>query len=426
VVEPDLGALMSSDPHAATLDGGTASMPAVELGTVLAGRYEVLAILGAGAMGTVLRVHDRELDESLALKVLHADVARAPQALDRFRQEVKLARRVTHRNVARTFELGETAGLRFITMELVEGESLARVIERRGALAAPEAVTILAGICDGLSAAHAASVVHRDIKPENVLLETTGRVVVTDFGIAKQVEPGDASRTQQIVGTPYYMAPEQVEGLAATPRSDLYALGVLAWEMLVGDPPWTGSGVAQVALRRLLEAPPDPRERRPDLAAPLAEAVLRCMARQPEDRFASAIEARDAFVRSVRASVAPQPAARPAQTGALTRQRSLVVLPLRHSGSSEDAYLAEGVADDLSDALSSVKGVRVLSRSTLGGHASDPREIGTKLGLTHVIEGQFRRQDATCRISLRLVEVESGVVAWAQRFELAVDRVLSA
>ncbi|MBN8614327.1 MAG: serine/threonine protein kinase, partial [Deltaproteobacteria bacterium] len=313
MVEPDLGARMtSSDPHAATMTGEEHAAPAVEIGSVLASRYEVLSVLGAGAMGTVLRVHDRELDETLALKVLHThahgDVARDARALDRFRQEVKLARRVTHKNVARTFELGESGGLRFITMELVEGESLARLIERRKALPPNEAVPLLAGICDGLAAAHAASVIHRDIKPENVLIETTGRVVVTDFGIAKQHDPGDASRTQQIVGTPFYMAPEQVEGIAATPRSDLYALGVVAYEMLVGEPPWSGGTVAQVAFRRLFEPPPDPRLKKRELSDALASAVMKCMARQPADRFDSALAVRDALVHSIRASVAPQPA----------------------------------------------------------------------------------------------------------------------
>ncbi len=435
MVEPDLGSRMTrSDPHAATMTGEEHAAPSVEIGSVLASRYEVLSILGAGAMGTVLRVHDRELDETLALKVLHLphapwDVARDSRAIDRFRQEVKLARRVTHKNVARTFELGESGGLRFITMELVEGESLARLIERRKVLAPSDAVPILAGICDGLAAAHAASVIHRDIKPENVLIESTGRVVVTDFGIAKQHDPGDASRTQQIVGTPFYMAPEQVEGIAATPRSDLYALGVVAYEMLVGEPPWTGGTVAQVAFRRIFEPPPDPRQKR-ELPSALADAVMRCMARQPADRFESALAVRDALVHSIRASVAPQPAPAAARTTGVPRQRSLVVLSLRHAalgagGVAEDAYLAEGVADDLSDSLASVKGVRVLSRSA-APEGGDPREVGKRLGLTHVIEGTFRRQGDSCRISLRLVEVESGFVAWTQRFDLAADKVLSA
>jgi len=418
----------TSDPHAATLGGDAAGVVPVEPGSVLASRYEVIAVLGAGAMGTVLRVHDRELDEVVALKVLHPSIASEARALERFRQEVKLARRVTHRNVARTFELGESRGTRFITMELVDGEPLSRLMSRAGAMSVADAVPILAGICEGLAAAHAAAVVHRDIKPENVLMERTGRVVITDFGIARQHEPDDVARTQQIVGTPIYMAPEQVEGLAASPRSDLYALGVMAYEMLVGEPPWTGQSVPQIAFRRLFEPPPDPRTKRPELPSKLADAILRCMAREPADRFADASALREVLLAATSGAPTPsRPAPAAAQTSAISRTRTLAVLSFRHSATQEDAYLAEGLADDLSDALATTKGVRVVSRSAVMNEANgDPREIGKRLGLGHVVEGQFRRDGEQCRVGVRLIDVSSGFVAWAQRFELQKAQLLSA
>ncbi len=418
----------TSDPHAATLGGDAVGAIPVEPGSVLASRYEVIAVLGAGAMGTVLRVHDRELDEVVALKVLHPSIASEARALERFRQEVKLARRVTHRNVARTFELGESGGVRFITMELIDGEPLSRLMQRSGAMSVADVVPILAGICEGLAAAHAASVVHRDIKPENVLMERSGRVVITDFGIARQLDPGDARRTQQIVGTPIYMSPEQVEGLPATPRSDLYSLGVMAYEMLVGEPPWTGQTVPQIALRRLFEPPPDPRSQRPELPSTLAEAILRCMARDPAARFEDSSALRDVLLAATRGAPTPsRPAPAAAQTSALSRTRTLAVLSFRHSTTPEDAYLAEGLADDLSDALATTKGVRVVSRSAVMNEANtDPREIGKRLGLGHVVEGQFRREGELCRVGVRLIDVSTGFVAWTQRFELQRSQLLSA
>src|SRR5262245_42111937 len=178
-------------------------------GHTLAGRYDLLALLGAGGMGAVYRAHDRELDELVALKVINAALAADPAMVDRFRHEVKLARRVTHVNIARTFELGRSDGILYCTMELIDGESLRRRLRREGKLAISDATRIAAELCDGLTAAHAAEIVHRDIKPDNVLLSREGRVVLADFGVAAVAAghyPGDLS------GTPEYMAPEQAMG----------------------------------------------------------------------------------------------------------------------------------------------------------------------------------------------------------------------
>lgn len=198
------------------------------VGAVLAGRYELLAVLGSGGMGTVCSAHDRELDEVVALKLLRPEIAAAPGGQDRFRREVKLARRITHRNVARTFELGEHAGERFLTMEFVAGESLAQRLRQRGRLAIGRAAPIFLAVCEALEAAHEAGIVHRDIKPDNVLLEASGRVVVTDFGIAALRDQSEAGVPLGATpGTPAYMAPEQLEGQLPTPQTDLYALGAM-------------------------------------------------------------------------------------------------------------------------------------------------------------------------------------------------------
>ncbi len=261
--------------------------PSDELG-IVAGRYALLSILGAGGMGAVYRARDLELDEVVALKRLRREFADNPSLVERFRQEVKLARRITHPSVARTFDIGEDAGTRFLTMELVEGESLACRLEREPGLSIAEAVGIAREVCQALGAAHAAGVVHRDLKPDNVLLADDGRVVLTDFGLAVALRETGGLASSARAGTPAYMAPEQLEGsrnLAG--RADLYALGVLLYEMLTGARPWERDSECSSA-RRMTSPPPDPRVVRPEVPAALARVVLRCMARAPEGRYATA------------------------------------------------------------------------------------------------------------------------------------------
>jgi len=260
------------------------------LGSLVGGRYEVIALLGTGGMGTVYRARDTELEEPVALKVLRRDLLDVPGVVERFRREVKLARRVTHRNVARVFDIGEHLGDRFLTMELVEGEPLAERI-RRTPLPAEQAIRISLAIAEGLTAAHSAGVVHRDLKPENVLLADDGRVVITDFGIARtRFDEGDALRTVgSAVGTPAYMAPEQIEpDHEIDARADIYAFGAVMFELFTGRRAWPGDSAIAVAAARLLHPPPDPLSVRPELPAPFAEIILRCLARKPADRFPSA------------------------------------------------------------------------------------------------------------------------------------------
>ncbi|HVV85306.1 MAG TPA: serine/threonine-protein kinase, partial [Kofleriaceae bacterium] len=258
------------------------------VGATLAGRFEILERLGRGGMGEVYRALDRDLDDVVALKVVHDDVAQLPGALDRFRAEVKLARRVTHRNVARTFELGHDGGLVFFTMELVHGASLAARLER-GALPRGEAIAIAVELCDALTAAHAVGVIHRDLKPDNVLLADDGRVVLTDFGVASLATFTDGTGS----GSPGYMAPEQARGEASTPLADIYALGVVLYEMLVGEPAFTGG------LGTLLAAKQAPRFRPPrldELEPALAAIITRASALDPAARWPSSDALRRALV----------------------------------------------------------------------------------------------------------------------------------
>jgi serine/threonine-protein kinase len=399
---------------------------------VFAGRYEILGLVGAGGMGTVYRARDAELDEIVALKLLRREVVDQPGMLDRFRQEVKLARRVTHRNVARTYDIGEHAGEKFMTMEFVDGESLASRLAREGALPLNALVAIASDCCAGLHAAHAAGIVHRDLKPDNVLLATDGRVVLTDFGIARALSDGGRALTVGLaLGTPAYMAPEQVEGVRdLDARADLYALGAMLYECLTGERPWSGESVWAVAASRLLQPPPDPRAKRAELSTQAALLVVKCMARRREDRFASAAEvaaALGALTLPTRAS--GRPGAPPAVAGPLESEgKAICVLPFRNVGKSEDDYLAEGLSDDLVDALSMTPGLKVLARGAVArfrGADKDAREVGRELGVQVVVDGSVRRVTGTLRINARAVSVTDGFQLWAKRFDRAEKDVLA-
>ena len=382
---------------------------------VFGGRYEILGLVGSGGMGTVYRARDVELDEIVALKLLRRDLLDKPGMLDRFRQEVKLARRVTHRNVARTFDIGEGDGEKFLTMELVEGEALSARIAREGALPLGFVAEVAASMCAGLAAAHEAGIVHRDLKPDNVLIARDGRVVITDFGIARAVfDAGRAATVGLALGTPAYMAPEQVEGATdLDARTDIYALGAMMYECLTGERPWTGDSVWSLAAARLMQPPPDPRVKRPDLPPAAAELVLRCMARKREDRFASAAQAAVALsALTMPAAEARRPSTPPAGPAPLdSGTKTVAVLPFRNTGAKDDDYIAEGLSDDLIDGLSMTPGLRVLARDAVtraGAQGQGARDLGRELRVDVVVDGSVRRAGEQLRISARVISVADG------------------
>jgi len=272
--------------------GAAATM--LEAGQTLGSRYEIKGVLGVGGMGMVYKANDRELGEIVAIKTLKPDmVASDTTALERFKSEIKLARRISHRNVVRTYDLGETNGLYYLTMEFVEGKSLKELIRERGRLPASVVLPIAKQLCRALEVAHDEGVIHRDIKPQNMVVQADGVLKVMDFGIARLASrPADGGYTQQgmIIGTPEYMAPEQLLGDDVDARADLYATGVVLYECLVGNVPLSASTPMALVARVLEEEPRPPRAAKPDVPQALSDLVMWALAKDRDKRPRSAAD----------------------------------------------------------------------------------------------------------------------------------------
>jgi serine/threonine-protein kinase len=406
------------DPAAPTLDAPAAKvveagLDDTQVATLIANRYTILGLLGAGGMGRVYRAHDRTLDEIVALKLLHRS-----SSIERFRAEVKLARRVTSPHVIRTFEAGEHGRDHFLTMEFVDGSSLAQLLDD-GPPAVDEALRIARAMGAGIAAAHAAGVMHRDLKPDNVLIGKDGRVAITDFGIAA---PADAGHSPVFAGTPAYAAPEQLFGETTDARVDVFAFGAILYEMLTGRRSFVGNDLPQlVAARRA--APPDPREHRPVPPA-LAALTLRCMARSPQDRF----EDGTALVHAL-SSVEVSPIAAPDEPRpAVPRRssRSIAILPLRAAGDLEE--IAAGLGEELVDAFAMTRALRVRplpSVRRLHPAGADPLDTGRALGVDVVIEGSLRQNGELLRLSARAIGVADGFLLCTKRFDARAEGLLA-
>ncbi|HKY31465.1 MAG TPA: serine/threonine-protein kinase, partial [Candidatus Polarisedimenticolia bacterium] len=257
-----------------------------EAGTPFGPRYVLLQRLGRGGMGEVWKARDLELNQVVALKMIRPELVERPEFLERFRNEINLARKVTHRNVTRIHDLGEVGGTRFISMELIDGVSLGEFIKQEGPLPEAKALSIATGICEGLKAAHEVGVIHRDLKPQNIHIDHEGTAHIMDFGIAVSGETSGLTRTGALIGTPEYMSPEQVRGEKLDARSDIYSLGLILYEMVTGDLPFVSDSAASSMYKRLSEKPRKPREIRQDVPVFLESIILRCLEKEKAFRYA--------------------------------------------------------------------------------------------------------------------------------------------
>ncbi|TMQ10186.1 MAG: hypothetical protein E6J91_27570 [Deltaproteobacteria bacterium] len=450
-------------------DGAAVAAPFDDSGLV-AGRYRIVRWLGAGAMGRVYEALDTELDERVALKVLRSGLS--DDAIERFRREVKLTRRIQHRNVARMFDIGEHRADRFLTMELIDGAALTR--ELGAAMPWRRLRGLAIQLCAGLAAAHEAGVIHRDLKPDNVMIERrTDRVVITDFGIARSGDEVGVTQVGALIGTPRYMAPEQLAGEEIDQRADVFALGVMLYELATGARPWSGDNAIAIAVAQATQ-PARPLTGR--LPAGLVEVIEGCIRVDRAERPASAVVVGEAIASGAglaaadddeddaaptRRRMAPRttlpgvgPSAAPTAPTALgtspatsrptapigtlptvvtadaaprtlaVARTAVAVLPVACAAGDED--LADGLLDDLVDTLSSTGTLRVRPAGVVRSHAGvDPRELGRALEVDHVVVASLRRAPGGLRIAARLISVADGFQIWAHRSECREAEILA-
>ena len=440
------------------------------LATALHDRFRIERELGRGGFAVVYRAHDLRHDRPVALKVLHSEIAQSMGA-DRFEREIKLAARLQHPHILGVFDSGEAAGRLWFAMPFIEGESLRDRLNRERQLPIADAIAIAREVADALDHAHRHDVMHRDIKPENILL--SGRhAMVADFGIARALALGGSSLTQtgMSIGTPGYMSPEQAMGdRAIDARTDVYAIGCVLYEMLAGEPPFTGPNAQSVIARMLTESPRSIHAGRTGVSEALDAVTLRALERLPADRYATAAEFGEAL-----AAVASTPASRviaaaaPAvankakprlfqrpsavfawfalgivlgfgglfawrSTHGDSSGRGLVVLPFENVGAAEDAYFADGITEEVRGKLAAIPGLRVTARTSSNlyrGTKKAPTDIGGELGVEYLLTGTIRWEQGAdgqrhVRVTPELIKASDGSSKWQQSFDAVLSDVFT-
>lgn len=411
------------------------------IGATLA-HYRVTAELGTGGMGTVYRATDAKLGRDVALKVLPADMASSPERLERFRREAKALAALDHPGVVGVYSVEESDGVHFLTMQLVEGQALDKMIPENG-FPVGQVLEIATALAEALSAAHEKGIVHRDLKPANVMVTADERVKVLDFGLARmsgaQTEESGSSelptdlltREGIVMGTMPYMSPEQVSGRAVDHRTDIFSLGVILYEMATGERPFQGHSSAELVSSILRDTPRPLREIRVDLPDELARVIWHCLKKSATDRVDSARALREMLIgvpnlptSSIQTAVAPAPqTAAAADSGAARADEGfwVAVLPFKYRGTNDDvAALAEGLSEEIVTGLSRFSYLRVIARSSTLRYANetvDAQPVGKELGARYVMMGSLRQAGKKLRVAAQLVDTVSGAHLWAETYD---------
>ena len=455
---------------------------ALHPGVVFGGRYEILGILGQGGMGAVYKARDRELDRLIALKVIRPELATDASILQRFKQELILARNITHKNVVRIFDLGEADGIRFISMEYVDGDDLRTLLRREGKFSPKETIAVIEQVCRALDAAHSEGVIHRDLKPQNIMREKNGRVVVMDFGLARSLGESGMTQTGAIVGTIEYMSPEQALGTTLDQRSDIFSGGLIFSELLTGKAPYEADTAIASLMKRTREEARSASDVDASVPKPLSAIVSRCLEREPDNRYHSVVEllqqlttweANPAITAQALSKMIPHPIVRrsrlnldlPGQSwmwiaGAalvivlaifsgrelvnrsettsmqiaqgipsLKQGKYVAILPLKRVGDEKTlGYVADGIQESLAARLFQLQEVHVASATAVDQEAGKDlplAKLANKLGVNLLLQGIVQGNSDQLRVTMSLDDATTGRRVWSQEFSGAAGDVLA-
>jgi len=439
-------------------------------GSVFAGRYEIIEELGKGGMGRVYRVEDKKIKREIALKLIKPEVAADKKMIERFRNELKLARDIAQRNVCRMYDLGEEKGKHYITMEYVSGGDLKRFIRRSKRLDTGTAISIAKQICEGLEEAHSLGIIHRDLKPNNIMIDDNGNVRIMDFGIARTIKGKGITGSGVMIGTPEYMSPEQVEAKDIDQRSDIYSLGIIMYEMLTGRIPFEADTPFAIGIKHKSEIPKDPKELNPQIPDDLSGVILKCLEKEKENRHQSAGEVRselENIEKGIPTTDRVVPKKRPLTSKEITvtfgrrwilvaslfavvilaglaiiffsnkepaplqDKKMIVVLPFENLGTQEDESLVNGLALAIMARLTGIPGLGVIDQSSAIQYKNTKKsiqEIAGELGVDVILKGTVRWQKTSgsssrIRVTPQLINVSDATQLWADELEYEINDV---
>ena len=441
-------------------------------GVIFGGRYEILSVLGQGGMGAVYQARDRELDRLIALKVIRPELATDPAILQRFKQELILARNITHKNVVRIYDLGEADGIRFITMEYVDGEDMRTLLRKHGKFSAQDAIPMIEQVCRALDAAHSEGVIHRDLKPQNVMRDKQGRIVVMDFGLARSLGDSGMTQTGAIVGTMEYMSPEQALGSQLDQRSDIFSVGLIFYELLTGKSPYHADTAIASLMRRTREVAKPASDVENTVPRSLSAIVSRCLEREPANRYHSVVEllqqlnaweANPNISADALSKMIPHPIIHPSRFNIdlpgkrwmwiaaavlvivmagvvgrtllnkptqgqyaakgippLNQGKYVAIMPLKLVGDEKAlGYVADGIEEALTAKLFQVKEVRLSSSSSVDAVAKKDLplpKLANELGANLIVQGMVQGSGDKLRVTLRLDDATAGKTVWSEEF----------
>ncbi|MFC2163765.1 protein kinase [Acidobacteriota bacterium] len=444
-------------------------------GSILSSRYEIIEELGKGGMGKVYKAFDREIDENVAIKLIRPEISANKKIITRFQNELRMARKIAHRNVCRMYDIERDGDTIFITMEYVPGEDLKTTIRRMGSLTIAKAISIAKQICEGLAEAHRMGIVHRDLKPRNVMVDREGNVRIMDFGIAVSQDLKGITDPNIMIGTPQYMSPEQVSGKEIDERSDIYSLGVILFEMVTGQVPFDGDTTLSIAVKHKTDKPPDPRDINFRIPEELSRVILRCLEKEKEQRYQNIdellselrlmekeIPTRERIIlkettgfKRKRLKFGPvevgtliffavvilvfgylyiQSKGKGKEQEALKRldlawTNSIAILPFKNlSPTSENEYLSEAMVDSLIIKLRSISpDLKVMSKRAVLKYKDmnvDVKEIGQQLSVALVLEGSLQVEGDRILVNAWLTNASDNSVLLPFKHELKFESVL--